>query len=89
MDFEDPNTRKDLGLDQINPNEHYTTVRFDLIGAYKQGHKEHPQRVMEKIGFKIIKFQGIPIADCAMMQVVGNPDLFPEFVEIVDFKFDL
>ena len=38
--------------------------KYDMISAYEQGIKEHPQIQMEKLRYKIIKSKPVPIGDC-------------------------
>ena len=44
-------------------------LRFDMRTAYESGAKEHPMKVMSELGYEIIDYEGIPIADCAIIKV--------------------
>ena len=59
------------------------TIRYSLIGAYFSGVNEHPQKQMEQLGIKVISYEGIPIADCIIMEVENIPDILPEYIEII------
>ncbi|RTL47240.1 MAG: hypothetical protein EKK39_14825 [Sphingobacteriales bacterium] len=61
-------------------------IRYDLIGAYKAGVKIHPQRDVERLGMKVICYEGIPIADCIMMKVDDVPKNIPFYIELVAFQ---
>ena len=65
--------------------KHY---RYDLISAYLDEVKEHPQAVMEKLG-KIIKCESCPIADCWVFRVEKEINSLPSFLSELDddFKF--
>ena len=62
--------------------------RYDLISAYLDEVKEHPQAVMEKLG-KIIKCESCPIADCWVFRVEKEINSLPSFLSELDddFKF--
>ncbi len=57
--------------------------RFDLIGAYLAGNKDHPQIEMEKLGFNIINWEGVPIADCIIVRI-DNAEEIKELPEYID-----
>lgn len=65
--------------------KHY---RYDLISAYLDGVKEHPQAVMEKLG-KIIKCESCPIADCWVFRMEKEIYQLPNYLRELDddFKF--
>ena len=44
-------------------------VRFDLREAYESGATEHPIKIMRDLGYIVINYEGIPIADCAIIEV--------------------
>jgi len=64
------------------------TIRFDLRDAQTNGFGDHPQRVMNQLGSKVLKYEGIEIADCIMMQVDKLPEPIPVFIRLSDYKFD-
>lgn len=37
--------------------------------AYESGATEHPMKVMRELGYEIIDYEGIPIGDCAIIEV--------------------
>ena len=37
--------------------------------AYESGATKHPMKVMRELGYEIIDYEGVPIADCAIIQV--------------------
>lgn len=61
--------------------------RYDLISAYLDGVKEHPQAVMEKLG-KVIKCESCPIADCWFFRMEKEIDPLPSFLEELDDDFE-
>lgn len=44
-------------------------IRYDLRTAFDNGYENHPQKVMEDLGYIVKSFEGIPIGDCAIMEV--------------------
>lgn len=61
-------------------------IRYDMYSAWKQGVTDHPQKVVTDLGMIVFSFEGVPIADCAIMEV-GNlknqlPKL-PSYIEII------
>lgn len=65
-------------------------IRYDLIGAIKAGVDIHPQKDCERLGLKTLRFQGIPIADCAMIEVEYNQNIdLPDYMELTEFQFDI
>lgn len=61
-------------------------IKYDLKDAYEAGAKEHPQIEVEKLGMKVIKFEGIEIADCIMMEVENIPEQLPGYIELSNYK---
>lgn len=61
-------------------------IKYDLIGANKSGINEHPQLDVQKLGMKVIKFEGVPIADCVMMEVENLPAELPDYIELSEYK---
>ena len=67
--------------------KHY---RYDMIGAYREaGVEEHPQEDMKNLGFKVIKSEPVPIADCWWFRVENEIDNLPSYLYPMrdDFKF--
>lgn len=62
------------------------TIRYDLIGAHLAGVKEHPQIHVKNLGMNVYAFEGVPIADCVMMEVDNIPDKLPEYIEFSKHK---
>lgn len=63
--------------------------RYDIISAYEQGVKEHPQIQMEKLGYKIIKSESVSIGDCWWFRVTNKIRKKPKYLNKMgnDFKF--
>lgn len=58
-----------------------TLLRFDLIGAWKAGIKEHPSIVLKELGIKVLDWHGVPMADCIMIWTDTKlPDRLPEYL---------
>lgn len=57
-------------------------IKYDLIGAYKAGISEHPQKDVERLGIKVLSYEPAPIADCVMMEVENIPDSLPSYIEL-------
>jgi len=58
-------------------------IRFDLITALKQGITDHPQKVVSDLGMIVFALEGVPIADCVIMEVGNVPDQLPSYIEIL------
>mgnify|MGYP003110037501 CR=1 FL=1 len=58
-------------------------IRYDLHSAYEAGHTEHPQKEMKKLGFEVLSFEGVPIADCAIMEIMPTSNDLPSFLEVI------
>lgn len=63
------------------------TIRYDLIGAYNAGVNSHPKKHIESFGVKVLRYEGIPIADCVMVEVLGSINPMPAYIEISKFEF--
>lgn len=64
--------------------------RYDMIGAHiYNGITEHPQVQMKKLGYKVIKSEPVPIADCWWFRVENEIKNTPEYLNEMsdDFKF--
>ena len=61
------------------------TLKYDLQGACEAGHPEHPQTVMEQLGYKVLAFEGHPIFDCVVMEVESIIEPLPNFLSLTDF----
>jgi hypothetical protein len=62
------------------------TLRYDMITAYQNGYPEHPQKVMKELGYEVTAYEGVPIGDCAMIEVKEIKDPLPSFLSITDFE---
>ena len=68
-----------------------TRLHYDVIGASMHSNKayrEHPQKVMKDLGFKLIKSEPCMIADCWLFEVEDNNIELPPFLEEWNFKFN-
>lgn len=64
--------------------------RYDMIdAAVKYGVTIHPQAEMAKLGFKVIKSEPVPIADCWWFRVENDIDFVPGYITEMrpDFQF--
>lgn len=68
--------------------KHY---RYDIIGAFYDGVKEHPQEDMKNFGCNVIKAEPVPIADCWWFRVENEieSEHIPKYLSPMgdDFKF--
>ncbi|OWP84212.1 hypothetical protein BWK59_06370 [Flavobacterium davisii] len=58
-------------------------LRYDLIEAYNAGIKIHPQLQMKELGYTVLDFEGVPIADCAIIKVERIITPLPKYLTIV------
>ena len=58
------------------------SYRYDLMGATFVGVNMHPQKDMERLGFHIINWHGVTIADCILVQVDNAEGIkeLPEYI---------
>ena len=63
--------------------------RYDMIGAYINGVKEHPQEHMKNLGYEVVKSESVSIADCWWFRVEDKIKNTPIYLyEMMDdFKF--
>ena len=63
--------------------------RYDVIGAYMKGIKDHPQEQMKKLGYEVIKSEPVIIADCWWFRVKNKFRIKPSYLRDMgkDFKF--
>jgi hypothetical protein len=64
--------------------------RYDMIGAdLDYNIHEHPQAQMKKLGFKLIKSEPVPVADCWWFKVENEIENVPGYLDLMldDFKF--
>lgn len=63
--------------------------RYDLIQAYEEGVRLHPQDQMKKLGYKIIKSEPVPIGDCWWFRVKNRFGIKPKYLSKMgkNFKF--
>lgn len=66
--------------------KHY---RYDVIGAFYSGIKEHPQKQMKNLGYNVVKAEPVTIADCWWFRVDNEIENVPEYLYSMsdDFKF--
>lgn len=64
-------------------------IKYDLIGAYKDGIDMHPEKDVERLGMKVITYIGEPIGDCAFIEVESAPDVLPDYIHLTDCEFIL
>ena len=54
--------------------------RYDMIGAYMAGIKDHPQVQMKNLGYEVIKSESISIADCWWFRVNNKIKRKPSYL---------
>lgn len=59
-------------------------LRLDLRNAYESGETEHPQILMKKLGYNILKSEPIPIADCWIFEVEELILPLPEYLKLLE-----
>lgn len=60
-------------------------IKYDLIGAFKSGIRNHPQADVEERGFVVIKYEGCSIGDCIYMEVKNTGQIkVPEYIKILE-----
>jgi hypothetical protein len=64
-------------------------IRYDLYRALKQGVSISPSKDIQGRGMNIIKYEGVPIADCIMIEVDKISQELPCYMDIVDFEFSI
>lgn len=62
------------------------TVRYDMRSAYESGATEHPMKVMRSLGYEIIDYEGIPIGDCAIIEVEKLIEPLPNYLTEIKEK---
>lgn len=60
------------------------TLRFDIRTAYESGATEHPMKVMRELGYEIIDYEGVPIADCAIIQVKEIIEPLEKYLTLIE-----
>lgn len=63
-------------------------IKYDLTSAFISGVKSHPQEVVQSLGMKVLYYEGVPIGDCVMMQVLNVPVSFPDYIEYSNHSFN-
>lgn len=65
------------------------TIRYDLIGAtFHAKINTHPKDYVLEMGLNVIRYEGVPIADCVFMEVEGElPEVLPNFIKLADWQF--
>jgi len=59
-------------------------IRYDLRTSFESGYENHPQKVMEELGYVVKSFEGIPIGDCAIMDVEKIIYPLEKFLTVID-----
>lgn len=54
-------------------------LRYDLITAHKCGETEHPQKVLQDLGYNLLSYEGVPIGDCVLVEVEKPIEPLPAF----------
>jgi hypothetical protein len=62
-------------------------LRYDWIGAHREGYTGHPQNVMQSLGYKVLQYEAVGIADCSMICVEDIIYPLPHFLQVVDYPF--
>lgn len=55
-------------------------LRYNMRTAYESGANEHPMKVMRALGYEIINYEGIPIGDCAIIEVEELIEPLPKYL---------
>jgi hypothetical protein len=58
------------------------SLQYDLRTAYEMGYTEHPQIVMQKLGYDVLVFEAVEIADCVLMGVDKLIEPLPRFLKL-------
>lgn len=58
-------------------------IRYDLRTAFENGYENHPKKVMKDLGYIVKSFEGIPIGDCAIMEVEKTIYPLEKFLTVV------
>lgn len=63
--------------------------RYDIWTAYEHGIKHHPQVQMNVLGYKVLKAEPVPIADCWWFRVENKIKNTPNYLYPMrdDFRF--
>lgn len=64
------------------------TLRFDMRTAQEMGFTNPVKEIMKELGFTILKYEGVPMADCVMFEVEETDVSLPEFLTPVDYKIE-
>lgn len=57
-------------------------IKYDLIQAYANGVRQHPQLDVEALGMKVVSFAGEQLGDYVIMGVENVPDKLPGHITI-------
>lgn len=65
------------------------SYRYDLMDAAFAGVNMHPQKDMERLGFHIINWHGVTIADCILVQIDNAEGIkeLPEHITEVSWEW--
>ena len=62
------------------------TLSFDFYAASYAGINGHPEAVMRDLGYTVLAFKGMPIANCVYMGVDKIIEPLPSYLTVSDFK---
>lgn len=59
------------------------TLKYDWIESAKAGVTDHPQKVVESLGYIVTAYEAIGIADCSMIEVSDKViHELPDYIEL-------
>ena len=63
--------------------------RYYYLDAYQQGVSEHASKQMRILGYKVVKSEPCPIADCWFFRTTNEIENTPDYITRLDddFKF--
>lgn len=65
----------------------HTTLYYYLPEAYNAGVNEHPQKVVQSMGYTVTNYEGVEIADCVFIEVLGEVKKpLPGYMAISDYQ---
>jgi hypothetical protein len=60
-------------------------IRYSLIAAHlDHGITEHPHKVVESFGCKVLNWEPVEIADCIIMRLDRLPEPLPGYAKVLD-----
>jgi len=66
----------------------YNQVKYDMITAFNEGVREHPQKQMEKLGYKVIASIAQSLYDCWGFTVEDYIEPMPKYLKKFEYDFD-